>query len=554
MKRVAIIGAGIFGLSVALELTKKNYKVVVFERANKILTGASTINHLRHHFGFHYPRSKETVEEIKSARKSFESEYGECISNFFNDYYGVSLVNSQTTPQNFIKFCNKMDLPYEVAWPDNKYMDRSKIGICIKTPERVYDPSKLKKILLKKIKNKPINLRLNSKIIGGQTKRKIKILRIKSQNTILEESFDFIINATYSNFNSFNKWFGFPRKRLQYEKMELLELEIPNQDKIGLTIMDGEFSSLLPRGEKGTFTLGHVRESVLKAVISDDLDPVVMTSEKTSSNREGIMREGIKDFPFLKDARIVKSLFVTRVVKPDVEATDERPSEITHYGNGIYSIFGGKVITSVDIGRKVARMVIQEDRGKLKKRAIFLDRDGVINKNVKDIIKPDQFELLPDVDKAVKKINDSSYLAIVITNQPVIAKGFCTFKDMEKIHQKMRKELSKSGAKIDSVYLCPHHNSHNYEGEVKKLKKKCKCRKPEPGMLLEAAKKLNIDLNSSWMVGDSSSDIVAGRKAGCKTIFLTLGGGSGAAHEQGIKIRADFVKKDLLEAISFILE
>lgn len=362
--KVGVIGAGVFGLSTALNLSRAGYEIIVFDRADDLLTGASTVNHLRHHYGFHYPRSKDTVEEIQRARATFEKEYGECISEFFDDYYGVSLVKSQTTPEEFIKFCDEMNLPYEIAWPAQKYLDRSKIGICVKTPERVYDPTIMRKILMQRIADTDMTVKLNSKIVGGKINRDLKTLEIESPDGISSETFDYIINATYSNFNSFNKWFDFPRKKLQYEKMELLEIEIPGQDKIGLTIMDGEFSSVLPRGEKpNRFTLGHVDASVLERIISDDLDPVVMSSEDTKSNKTVIMERGIEDFPFLIRATVVKSLFVTRVVKPDVDDTDERPSEITDYGQGMYSIFGGKVITCAEIGKRVLEIINDYEKG-----------------------------------------------------------------------------------------------------------------------------------------------------------------------------------------------
>jgi len=360
MERIGIIGAGIFGCCAAIELSKTGFQVSIFDRAENILTGASTINHLRHHYGFHYPRSKETVEEIKVARENFEEEYGQCISEFFDDFYGVSKEGSKTTPDEFIKFCNEMKLPYEIAWPEEEYMDRSKLGICVKTPERVYDPDILRGLVLQKIKGTNIRLNLNSKIIGGFIQEQTKILKISCDQTVYEEEFDYIINATYSNFNGFNKWFGFPQKILQYELVELLELNIPNSKKIGLTIMDGEFSSVLPRGEKGTFTLGHVNASVLKRKTSDNLDPVDMALNNIESNKEEILRRGVEDFPFLKDAQIIRSLFITRVVKANVDKSDERPSEVTKYGNGLYSIFGGKVITCVDIAKELLNLISEE--------------------------------------------------------------------------------------------------------------------------------------------------------------------------------------------------
>ncbi|MEI7718920.1 MAG: FAD-dependent oxidoreductase [archaeon] len=360
MKKVGIIGAGVFGCSTALELVKAGFEVTLFDRANNILEGASTINHLRHHYGFHYPRSKETVEEIKVSRESFEKEYGECVSEFFDDYYGCSLIGSKTTPEDFIKFCDELKLPYEIKSPEDKFMDKKNIGVCIKTPERVYDPDILKGLLLKKLRESKVKLRLNHKIIGGEVSEQKKTLKFEVGNTVSTEEFDFLINATYSNFNSFNKWFGFPRKKLQYELMELLEVYIPNAPKIGLTIMDGAFSSLLPRGEKGTFTLGHVDASVLRTAIGDDIDPVVMATGEIKSNRAEIMKKGIEDYPFLKEGIVVKSLHITRVVKANVEATDERPSEITEYGNGMYSIFGGKIITCIDIAKKVLVLIQKE--------------------------------------------------------------------------------------------------------------------------------------------------------------------------------------------------
>lgn len=362
MKKVAIIGAGVFGTTAALELSKNNFEVVVFDRTDNILTGASTVNHLRHHFGFHYPRSKETVEEIKIARKSFEQEYGQSLSSFFDDYYGISLVGSKTAPEGFIDFCNRLKLPYIVSFPEEKYLDRKKIGICIKTPERVYDPDVLKGLILRKIRAGNIKLKLNHNIIGGDIKDKCKLLKIRCGSRNFEEKFDFVVNATYSNFNQFNKLMGFPRKTLLYELVELLEIQLPDDKKIGLTIMDGQFSSVLPRGEKGTFTLGHVKESVLAAVTSNDLDTFKMSSENTKSNKKNILKKGIEDFPFLKDAEVIRSLFVTRVVKANVDATDERPSEITQYGNGIYSIFGGKVITCCNIAKKITGLIKKESR------------------------------------------------------------------------------------------------------------------------------------------------------------------------------------------------
>ena len=169
--------------------------------------------------------------------------------------------------------------------------------------------------------------------------------------------------------------------------------------------------------------------------------------------------------------------------------------------------------------------VVSAKNLKNKQKAIFLDRDGTINKYVGFLRRPEEFELIDGVAEAVKKINQSGYLAIVVTNQPVIARGEVTFEGLETIHNKMETLLGKEGAYLDGIYFCPHHPHKGYEGEVKELKIECDCRKPKPGMLLKAAEDFNIDLSESYMVGDGENDIRAGKSSGCKTV-LVIGEGT----------------------------
>lgn len=153
---------------------------------------------------------------------------------------------------------------------------------------------------------------------------------------------------------------------------------------------------------------------------------------------------------------------------------------------------------------------------KNKQKAIFLDRDGTINKMVGFVTKPEQFELIEGAAEAIKAINKSGYLAIVVTNQPVIARGDCTFEELQTIHDKMETELGKVGAFVDAIYVCPHHTDKGFEGERPEYKCNCDCRKPKPGLLLKAAKDFNIDLSESYMIGDSHRDVEAGENAGVK--------------------------------------
>lgn len=155
-----------------------------------------------------------------------------------------------------------------------------------------------------------------------------------------------------------------------------------------------------------------------------------------------------------------------------------------------------------------------------RQKAVFLDRDGTINKYVGFLRDIDQFTLLPGSAEAVRKINASGYLAIVATNQPVIARGEVTDGQLREIHNKMETLLGTDGAYLDRIYYCPHHPHSGYPGEIPSLKIDCSCRKPKPGMLFQAAKEYNIDLNQSWMVGDGEHDIAAGKAAGCHTALV----------------------------------
>ncbi len=177
-----------------------------------------------------------------------------------------------------------------------------------------------------------------------------------------------------------------------------------------------------------------------------------------------------------------------------------------------------------------------------RQRAVFLDRDGTINREVGLISDIRRFELLPGVGEAIRRINQSGFLAIVITNQPVIARGELSDQGLEDIHNKMETLLGEEGAYLDGIYYCPHHPHSGYEGEIRELKIECNCRKPRPGMLYAAAEAFQIDLNRSWMIGDSERDIAAGRNAGCKTTLI-------GRENLGQDMSAD----SLPEAVSMIL-
>ena len=185
-------------------------------------------------------------------------------------------------------------------------------------------------------------------------------------------------------------------------------------------------------------------------------------------------------------------------------------------------------------------------------RAVFLDRDGVINEDTS----PDFSEnlvVLPKVTDAIKKFNDLGLMVIVVTNQPSIAKGYVSEEIVIEMHENLQKKLEKKGARMDCFYYCPHHpETHHQDIPVDRMKYRieCDCRKPKPGMILQAAKDHRIEIRSSFLVGDHDRDINAGKAAGCTTIKVEKNG-KRSFNESGDN-KSDFSCRDLYEAALLI--
>ncbi len=186
-----------------------------------------------------------------------------------------------------------------------------------------------------------------------------------------------------------------------------------------------------------------------------------------------------------------------------------------------------------------------------KQKCIFLDRDGTVTKYKGLIKRPEDLELEDTAAEAIRLINESEYLAVIITNQPVIARGECSFKTMEKIHNRMYTLLGKEGAFVDGLFFCPHHPDAGYDGEIKELKIKCDCRKPGIGMFLKARDTFNIDFEKSYMIGDTGMDVEAGFNAGVKTIKLTGGDTKDAPRYPR---KPDFYADSLLDAVNIAIK
>lgn len=182
-------------------------------------------------------------------------------------------------------------------------------------------------------------------------------------------------------------------------------------------------------------------------------------------------------------------------------------------------------------------------------KAIFIDRDGVLNEDTGYIKSPEELSVFSYVATSIRRINESDYLAIIITNQSAVARNLISENDLLNIHDKLRTEIAQEKAVIDGIYYCPHHPDTAIPGGNTLYTTVCECRKPQPGMLLKAAKDFNISLPQSYMIGDSDRDREAGKKAGCTTINVRSGKGS-----VDLRYDPDYLFENLQEAVNFIVD
>lgn len=197
----------------------------------------------------------------------------------------------------------------------------------------------------------------------------------------------------------------------------------------------------------------------------------------------------------------------------------------------------------------VASGIVKAKNLRKPQKCVFLDRDGTINRFVGFARTTDQIELEEKSAEGLKDINKSEFISVVITNQPVIARGEVTFKQLREINNKIETLLGKDGAYFDDLFFCPHHPDKGFEGEIPSLKFDCDCRKPKIGLLLQAKEKYNIDLTKSYFVGDTTMDIQTGINAGMKTILVK----TGEKGEDGkYDVKPDFVINSLAEIKNII--
>lgn len=349
-QEVLIIGAGVFGLTAAIVLGEAGFKVTVIEKEQDIMLGASLVNQNRIHFGYHYPRSKATCLESLAGLQTFKEFYGGAIHSGFQKYYAIAKQDSHLDASQFHAFCTDLGLSLKEAWPGKDVLDHDRVEACWLTDEPVFDYNLLKQQVTYRIaKNRNITILRNVQPLGiienaaGQ-----KQVQLSDKSII---TCDTIVNATYAGISETAQLLGKAPIAAKYQLclMPILAAAQPPATSFGVTIMDGPFCSLMPRGtSKEQFILYHVRHSVIETHVGNrniDWSSIIGFPELD------IIEQSKLFFPILDSMKICDSWITTRIVLPQQEVDDARPTFAIDHGDRIYSLFSGKLTTCVSAAK-----------------------------------------------------------------------------------------------------------------------------------------------------------------------------------------------------------
>ena len=345
--KIAVIGGGIFGVTTALMLANENH-VELFEKNNDILKAASGSNQYRIHRGYHYPRSKETVLEILKSENSFQKIFSQATVNHYEHYYCIAKKNSLTSVTQFVDFCTKNGLEIKESVLD--CVQKDSIDLCVRVKESVYDPKKLKKLSLDKLKERNVKVHLNTEVT----------------DKIFEE-FDRVVICTYANLNILLDKFPELQQEYQFELCEKPVVKLPSsfQNK-SVVIMDGPFMCIDPLANTELHLLCNVTHEIHQTNIGKFpeineeylhlLDNGIMKNP-SHTNYTKFIKSSLEFFPEIKNAQHIGSMFTVRAVPPRVEDTDERPTLVKKINEKIITVFSGKITTCVEAANEVKKII-----------------------------------------------------------------------------------------------------------------------------------------------------------------------------------------------------
>lgn len=349
MKRVAVIGGGIFGTTAAIHAARMGHEVHLFETLSDIMQAASGINQYRLHRGYHYPRSSLTARSAIKSERSFLNEYGDAVIQDSRHYYAIAKEGSLVSGSEFLAFCKAHELPYTPAHIPH-LVNHSLVEFVIEGVEFRLDIDRLRKLVRQKLQETGVVLHFNA-TAGAE----------------LDRSFDFIIVAAYANTASAYAHFTESPASYQYEVCEKPVVEMPHTfGKTGLVILDGPFMCVDPFGHTGKFVLGNVVHAIhasnigFEPIIPPDIAPLLnrgIIENPPVTNFQKFIESGARFIPPLAKARHIGSMYTVRTVLPRMERTDGRPTFVS-IGNGKHiKIFSGKISNCVEAAKEACQLI-----------------------------------------------------------------------------------------------------------------------------------------------------------------------------------------------------
>lgn len=342
-KNIGIIGGGIFGSTIAIELASQGYNVTLFERHENVLEEASSINQYRVHAGYHYPRSSPTALECKVSLSSFEKTYKQSIVSKRSDikhYYAIASQASMTTPEEYITFMDTIGLPYKKVKPIQG------TDMMVEVEEKIFDPAKLVSIVKTRLKGAGVELRLGKTAIEDDLK-----------------GFDFTIIATYANIND---W-CIDKREYQYEICEKPVLKLPDRYRMkSIVIMDGPFMCIDPLGNSDLHVMGNVVHAIHHSNIG--YKPIIPVGYESLLNKgiisspsitkiDKFIESATQFFPDIHQAKHIGSMYTIRAVLPNREKDDARPTLVNWIGEKRLMVFSGKICTCVNAAKAVLKCI-----------------------------------------------------------------------------------------------------------------------------------------------------------------------------------------------------
>lgn len=345
--RIAVVGGGIFGVTMAIRAAERGFAVELFEEQDDILIAASGINQYRLHRGYHYPRSDDTATSCRESETSFRDEYGKAVIDDFQHYYCIAREKSLTSAQEFRAFCDRMQLEYEevelpIVQPDS-------VAMCVRVRESLYDPNALRAMCWDRLRTLEVPVHL------GCT----------GEDDLLDH-FDWVVVATYASANGVLGDRVEPRE-YQFEVCEKPVVRLPEPfGRTSIVVMDGPFMCVDPFAETGLFVMGNVVHAIhatnigVKPRVDETLLPLLnrgIIRDPPVTNFQKFIETGSQFIPDLAFAEHVGSMYTIRAVLPYRDATDERPTIVERVDERVIRLFSGKVGTCVEAADHAIRLV-----------------------------------------------------------------------------------------------------------------------------------------------------------------------------------------------------